>query len=40
MIKTMEMNPSYTDYVAWPGCSKLGLDNPGLMRNLKSDMKA
>ena len=23
-----------------PGCSKLGYDNPGLVRNLNSDMKA
>ena len=24
----------------WPSCSKLGWDNPGLVRNLNSDMKA
>ena len=27
-------------YCAGPGCSKLGYDNPGLVRNLNSDMKA
>ena len=36
----MQINPSYTDCLAKPCCSTLGLDNPGLMRNLKSDMKA
>ena len=27
-------------YSSEPGCSKLGYDNPGLVRNLNSDMKA
>ena len=37
----MEMNPlQNTDYLG-PGCLKPGYtDNPGLVRNLNSDMKA
>ena len=29
-----------TIFVPGPGCSKLGEDNPGLVRNLNSGMKA
>ena len=27
-------------YISGPGCSKLGQDNPGLVRNLNSNMRA
>ena len=29
-----------TSYIPGPSCSKLGLDNPGLVRDLNSDLKA